>query len=154
MVLVVVWTITEACRTSIADTLIIRKPALASDTGVTEMVTWSVLTTGNAFHFVDRNGRVMSTTIRMTAMPMLPLHHAEYAPGQSSSKIPGPDAGSMSFTTCKRSMLAIASLWKASASEVLEVVCQVVVTVDQLCWFLDRETIGVMLTKLTLIKSD
>ena len=154
MVLVVIRTIAEAGRASVADTLIVRKSAFASDPGVTEMVTWSVLTTGNASHFFYRNGRVMCTTIRMIVMPMLPLHHADNAPGQSSSKIPGPDAGSMRFTTNKLSMLAIASLWKASASEVLEVIDQVVAAVNKLCWFLDRKAIGVLLTKLTLVKSD
>ena len=154
MVLVVIRTITEACRASVADTLIVRKSAFASDTGVTEMVTWPILTTGNAIHFVNWNGRIVSSTIWMIAMPMLPLHHADYTPGQSSSKIPGPDAGSMSFFSRELSMLAVASLWKASASEVLEVIDQVVVTMNKLGWFLDRKAIGVILTKLTLVKSD
>ena len=80
VVLMVVRTITEACRASVTDTLIIRNYAFASDTGVTGVVTWSVLTTGNAFHISDRNGRVVSTTIRMIATPIFPLHHADYAP--------------------------------------------------------------------------
>ena len=144
MVFVVVRPITEACRASIADTLIVRKSAFASDPGVTEMVAWSVLTTGNASHFFNRNGRVVSTTIGKMAMPVLPFHHADNAPGQSSGNIPGPDAGSMSFTTSKLSMLAMASLWKASASEVLEVIDQVVAAVVKLCWLLDRKAIRVL----------
>ena len=149
----VVWTITEACRASVTDTLIIRKSAFASDTGVTGVVTWSILTTGNALHIIDRNGRIMSSTTRMIVAPILPLHHADYAPGHASSKIPGPDAGNMSFSSNKLCMLAVASLWKASASEVLEVIGQIVVAVNKLCWLLDRKAIRVLLTKLTLVKS-
>ena len=80
MVLVVIRTITEACRTTIAYALIIWKPAFASDTGVTEMVTWSVLTTCDAFDLLNRNGGIVSTTPWMSIAPMLPFHHADYAP--------------------------------------------------------------------------
>ena len=153
MVLVVIRTITEACRASVADTLVVRKSSFASDTGVTEVVTWPMLTTGNAVHFVNGNGRIVSSTIWKTAVPMLPLHQADYTPGQSASKIPGPDEGSTSFFSRELSMIAVASLWKASASEVLEVIDQVVVAVNKLCWLLDRKAIRVLLTKLTLIKS-
>ena len=51
-------------------------------------------------------------------------------------------------------MNAIATLRKASASEVLEVVDQILVTVNKLGRFLDREAIGVLLTKLTLVELD
>ena len=51
-------------------------------------------------------------------------------------------------------MLAVASLWKASAFEVLEVIDQIVATVNKLCRFLDRKAIGVLLTQLTLVELD
>ena len=149
----IIRTITEACRASVADTSIVRISAFASDTGVPEMVTWPILATGNAVHLVNGNGRIVSSTIWKTAMPIFPLHHTDYTPGESLGEIPGPDAGSMCFFSCELSMLAVASLWKASACEASEVIGQIVVAVNKLCWLLDWKTLRVPLTKLTLVKS-
>ena len=49
-------------------------------------------------------------------------------------------------------MNAIAALGKASAFQALEVVDQILSAVNKLGRFLDREAIGVLLTKLALVE--
>ena len=49
-------------------------------------------------------------------------------------------------------MNAIAALRKASAFQVLEVVDQILIAMNKLRRFLDREAIGVLLTKLALVE--
>ena len=49
-------------------------------------------------------------------------------------------------------MNAIAALRKASAFQVLEVVDQIFIAMHKLSRFLDREAIGVLLTKLALVE--
>ena len=116
------------------------------------MVTWPILTTGNAVHLVIGNGRIVISTIWKTAMPILPFHHTDYTPGESLGEIPGPDAGSMCFLSCEMSMLAVASLWKASACEASEVIGQIVIAVNKLRGFLDWKPLRVLLPQLTLVK--
>ena len=65
VIFVVVGSITETCKASVADTFVIGEPASASDTGATKVVTWSVLTTGNALHSIGGNGRVVRFPTRM-----------------------------------------------------------------------------------------
>ena len=58
----------------------------------------------------------------------------------------------MRFLSSELGMNAIAALGKASAFQVLEVVDQILVAVNKLGRFLDREAIGVLLTKLALVE--
>ena len=51
-------------------------------------------------------------------------------------------------------MLAVASLWKPSTFEILEVVAKVVVADHELRGLLDWLTMGILLTELTLVKFD
>ena len=51
-------------------------------------------------------------------------------------------------------MIAVASLWEPSTCEILEVVAKVLVADDELSGLLDRLTMGVLLTELTLVKLD
>ena len=59
----------------------------------------------------------------------------------------------MSFSACELCVLAIAPLRKASALKVLEVVPQILITKNQLGGLLDRVTMRVLLTKLTLVEA-
>ena len=58
----------------------------------------------------------------------------------------------MRFLSCELSMNAIAALRKASAFQVLEVIDQILIAMNKLSRFLDREAIGVLLTKLALVE--
>ena len=58
----------------------------------------------------------------------------------------------MRFLSCELSMNAIAALRKASAFQVLEVIDQILIAMNKLGRFLDREAIGVLLTKLALVE--
>ena len=49
-------------------------------------------------------------------------------------------------------MNAVAALGKASALQALEVVDQILIAVHELSRFLDREAIGILLTKLALVE--
>ena len=124
VIFVVVGTIMGTCRASVADTFVIWKSAFSSDTGATKVVTWSVLATRNALHLINGNCRIVSFPTWVLVSPVLPLHHADYAPGHATSKVPGPDACIMSFSTSELNMFAVAPLRKASAFEILEVVLQ------------------------------
>ena len=58
----------------------------------------------------------------------------------------------MRFLPSELGMTAITARGKASAFQVLEVVDQILVAVNKLGRFLDREAIGVLLTKLALVE--
>ena len=138
---VVAGTITETCRASVADTLVIWKSASPPDTGVTKVVTRPILATSNALDLINGNGWIVPIPWYVVVTPVLPLHEAHNTPGHTTSEVPGPYACGMSFSACELSMSAIASLGKAAALKVLEVILQVFVTDDKLRRFLDRITV-------------
>ena len=141
MIFVIVGTITEACRASISDTFVIRISAFSSYAGVTDVVTRSVLSARSAFDLIQRNGWIVPIPWYVVVAPVLPLHEAHNTPGHTTSEVPGPYACGMSFSACELSMSAIASLGKAAALKVLEVILQVFVTDDKLRRLLDRITV-------------